>query len=83
MKYLVVAVRDAVSSEFTNISLEISEASAYRSFASAVTSSQARETGLFFTDPDDFSLWLIGEFDSETGEIYSVNNLRICEAGEV
>lgn len=83
MKFLVCAVRDAVPGEFSSINLEVSEASAYRSFSSAVMSAQANENGLLFSHPEDFSLWQIGEFDSETGLLTPTQNVRICEAGEI
>lgn len=83
MIYQVVAVRDCVHEEYQGINLEISVPSAIRNFSSAVLTSKAKETGLLFTNPKDFSLWKIGEWDSESGSYVSVQPERLIEGGEV
>lgn len=69
MKYLVCSIRDIVHHEFNGLNLELSEASAIRNFQSALASSSMKSEGLLFSHPGDFELWIVGEFDSESGSL--------------
>lgn len=71
MVYVVTSMRDEVHQEFQGLTLEISNTSAIRNFNSAYLSSQAKQEGLLYSHPGDFSLWKVGEFDSETASFNS------------
>lgn len=75
MKYLVVSMRDIIHHEFGHVNLEISESSAIRNFESAIMTSRGKEEGLLFSHPGDFELFVVGTFDSESGQLepYGVN----------
>lgn len=67
MKLIVTAVRDNTHQEYTCLATETSDIVAIRNFESSVYTSKAHEDGLLFTHPEDFTLWQIAEFDSDTG----------------
>lgn len=69
MKLYVYSIRD-VRTGFLAPSVEISDAVAKRNFEHAVMSGPA---SLFTSHPEDYSLWSIGAFDSDTGEIVPAN----------
>lgn len=67
MKYPVYCIRD-VHTGFMTPTVDQNDASAMRNFAHAVK----RPDTLFNSHPKDYSLYKIGEFDSDTGEIVGV-----------
>ncbi len=65
MIYGVYAIYDSAAHVFTAPTIDISDASAVRSFQQAIGNSGS----VMNFKPDDFSLYQVGTFDVETGEI--------------
>lgn len=65
MIYGVYAIYDSAAHVFTAPTIDISDASAVRSFKQAIANSGS----VMNFKPDDFSLYQVGSFDVETGEI--------------
>lgn len=83
MKYCVVALRDEVAKEYCEPHIERSEAFAIRNIETVVMSQKAKEEGLFFSHPHDYSLYKIGEYDSEVGVIASCTPVMLRKCGEI
>lgn len=64
MKYPVYAVRD-VHTGFMTPTVDQNDASATRNFAHAVK----QPTSLMNSHPKDYSLYRVGQFDTETGDL--------------
>lgn len=64
MKFGVYSIRDAYTG-FLNPTFEISDQVAKRNFAHAMMNQQS----LLYSNPQDYDLCRIGEFDSDTGEL--------------
>lgn len=73
MIYGVYVIRDNRTS-FLTPSVDFNDASATRNFEHAV---QQRES-LFFTHPEDYALYKIGEFDTEIGIITPITPVVLC-----
>lgn len=65
MIYGVYAIYDSAAHVFTAPTIDISDASAVRSFQQAIVNSGS----VMNFKPDDFSLYQVGTFDVETGEL--------------
>ena len=65
MIYGVYAIYDSAAHVFTAPTIDISDASAVRNFQQAIANSGS----VMNFKPDDFSLYQIGSFDVETGEL--------------
>lgn len=65
MIYGVYAIYDSAAHVFTAPTIDISDASAVRNFQQAIANSGS----VMNFKPDDFSLYQIGTFDVETGEL--------------
>lgn len=65
MIYGVYAIYDSAAHVFTAPTIDISDASAVRSFQQAISNSGS----VMNFKPDDFSLYQVGTFDVETGEL--------------
>lgn len=65
MKYGVYAIYDSAAHVFSAPTIDISDASAVRGFQQAIANSGS----LMNFKPDDFSLYQVGTFDVETGEL--------------
>ena len=64
MTYGLYSLRDACTG-FLNISLDNNNQTATRNFAHAAKNTDS----LFFTNPSDYTLYKLGEFESDTGSI--------------
>lgn len=64
MKYGLYAIRD-VKTGFMTPTMDVNDESAARNFYHAVQNSE----GILYTFASDFSLFRIGEFDSESGQV--------------
>lgn len=73
MKYGIYSIHDAKTG-FLNITLDQSQAAAVRGFEHA----SANADSLFFTHPADYALYHIGNFDTDTGIIESVDPPALC-----
>lgn len=65
MTYGVYSIFDSAAGVFTAPTIDISDASAVRSFQQAIANSGS----VMNFKPDDFSLYQVGTFDVETGEL--------------
>ena len=65
MIYGVYAIYDSAAHVFTAPAIDISDASAVRGFQQAI----ANSCSVMNFKPDDFSLYQVGTFDVETGEL--------------
>lgn len=65
MIYGVYAIYDSAAHVFTAPTIDISDASAVRSFQQAISNSGS----VMNFKPDDFSLYQVGTFNVETGEL--------------
>uniref|UniRef100_A0AAU8AW51 Nonstructural protein n=1 Tax=Dulem virus 134 TaxID=3145611 RepID=A0AAU8AW51_9VIRU len=65
MKFGVYSIRD-VKVGFLNPTFEMSDAVSRRNFSHAVLNNT---DSLFFSHPEDYSLYKIGTFDTETGKL--------------
>ncbi len=69
MIYGVYAIYDSAAHVFTAPTIDISDASAVRNFQQAI----ANTGSVMNFKPDDFTLYQIGNFDVETGELEPFN----------
>lgn len=67
MIYGVYSIFDSAAGVFTAPTIDISDASAVRSFQQAIANSGS----IMNFKPDDFSLYQVGSFNVETGELES------------
>lgn len=66
MKFGVYSIRD-FKSGFLAPTVEVNDAVAQRNFEHAVLNS---EQSLFFSHPEDYALYKIGELDSDKGQLF-------------
>lgn len=76
MKLYVVAIRDAAMDEFMNPWTVPAVGMAVRGFGDEV----AKEGTPLFAHPEDYELFLIGEFDSQTGALSMQNPQSLARA---
>lgn len=68
MIYNIYAIRD-LKTGFMSLTLDQNDPSAMRNFKHACMNTQS----LFFTHPEDYALYCLGEFDTDEGQIYPKN----------
>lgn len=81
MKLKIYSIFDEKSG-FGSPTVDISDQVAMRNFAHALVTTR----GIMATSPIDFSLWCLGEFDSENGMIDSVGSefpRRVCSGTDL
>ena len=83
MKYSVTALRDEVSKEYLTPSIAQSDSRAVRDLESVVMTQTAKQEGMFFSHPSDFTLYKIGIYDSETSEVQSITPVLLRKVGEI
>lgn len=84
MKTIVCALRDEVSASYVvPPSFELSERHAIRNFESSFLAARSRQVGLFFTHPEDYSLYMLGEFDDEEGTFSGCTPKLLRKGSEV
>lgn len=74
MKKVVIAVKDTIAEIFHDPRIEINIPSAIRAFTDGVKDSPHK---------DDFSMYVIGEFDTQTGVLTSKEPTRIYSGHDV
>jgi len=80
MRYNLCAVLDAKLAEYGNPFTVRKTGEAIRSFADAVNQVDANNN--MNKHPEDFTLWYVGDFDNETGEVINVVPRLLCSASE-
>lgn len=78
MKYPVISMRDNKVG-FMNLNIETNVQTAKRNFENACM----KEESLLMSHPEDFGLWKVGDFDTETGLISPCTPEVIITALEV
>ena len=78
MKFGIYCIKDNING-FMTPTLDNNDPSAVRNFANAMTNTKS----LFYTHPSDFSLYKVGEFDTDSGIIDSYNSPVFIETGTV
>lgn len=73
MKYSVFAIRD-FKTGFLSPVCEANEAAAVRNFEAACLKSDS----LFFSHPEDYALYLIGEYDTDSGLLTALSPIQEC-----
>lgn len=73
MKMPIVAVRDSAAGVFQHVQACQSKGGFIRSFADEVN--RPAEDNLLYKHPADYEVFLIGEFDSETGRITVLDDI--------
>lgn len=79
MIYGLYAMRD-IRTGFLSPVLDMSDASAIRNFEHAV---EHNDDSLFFSHPEDYSLFKVGEYDSNTGTVVPVDKVELATAATV
>lgn len=76
MKYGIYAIRD-LKTGFLTPTIDQNNASAMRNFEHACMNIDS----LFYSHPDDYSLFYLGDYDTDRGEISLVDtNVFLCSA---
>lgn len=75
MKYGIYSIRDAATG-YLGISADVNDQAATRNFGHACKNTDS----LFFTHSSDYTLYKVGEFDTDTGIItgYGVPDRLVC-----
>lgn len=76
MKLPVYAIRD-VRSTFTGLTVDTNDATAARNFAHAVM----QVGSIMNSHPQDFSLYRLGEFDTDTGVLIPLSPIQLVMDG--
>lgn len=76
MKFGIYCIRDNVNG-FMSPVVDSNDPSAVRNFAHAM----ADHGSIFYTHPSDFSLYQLGEFDSESGSITPLDVPKFIDSG--
>ena len=79
MIYGLYAMRD-IRTGFLSPALDLSDASAIRNFEHAVAHN---DDSLFFSHPEDYSLYKVGEYDSNTGTVTPIDKVELATAASV
>lgn len=74
MRWSVVSVYDSAVVAYNRPFFAPSVGAALRSFTDEVNRSAADNA--MFAHPDDFSLWLLAEFDDEAGKFYAMEDTK-------
>lgn len=79
MKFGVFSIRD-FKTGFLAPTCEVNESVAVRNFEHAVLQS---EQTLFFSHPEDYALFRIGHYDSDTGDLIPCAHIELITASQV
>lgn len=78
MKYNIYAIRD-IKTGYLQPTVDMNDDSAIRNFEHAISNTSS----LFYTHASDYSLYVIGEYDTETGVINSIDKYLLIEASDI
>lgn len=78
----IVAFRDAGVDQFQGVSCVQHVGAAIRGFTDAVNGKSGQDNDLF-RHPNDFELFCIGEFNSDTGEMTGCRPVSLCRGSDV
>lgn len=74
MKYGIYCLRD-IKTGYMGLTLDMNDNAAMRNFEHA----KSKTDSLMFTHPEDFSLYCLGMYDSEKGEVYGLEKRLVME----
>jgi len=74
MKKVIISVKDTVAEVFNDPRVEINAASAIRAFTNSIQGNQNK---------DDFTLYIVGEFDSQNGDVQPCEPVKIYSGHDV
>jgi len=74
MKKVIISVKDTIAEVFNDPRVEINTGSAIRAFSQSIEGNRNK---------DDFVMYLIGEFDTQTGEVIPSEPVRIYSGHDV
>ncbi len=78
MKFPIYCIRD-IKTTYMTPTIDFNDAAAMRNFEHAL-----KQVGSTLNShPQDYSLWKIGEFDNELGDLYSISPELILEGSQV
>lgn len=79
MRYKIIAVRDRAADVFGVPQFVVNIGTAVRSFGDGVrVPSTSERPNPFYDHPDDFDLYMLGEFDDEVGEFITQRPQQIA-----
>lgn len=92
---VIISVFDSCACRFSALGIEQNVQTAKRGFRNAIIEAQDNPESLYFTNPADFELFMLGEFDLDSGRINAleepeciykgstvINEFEIMECGE-
>jgi len=74
MLKVIISVKDTVAEIFNDPRVEINAASAIRAFTNSIEDNKNK---------DDFTLYIIGEFDTQNGEVQPCDPVKIYSGHDV
>jgi len=74
MKKVIISVKDTVAEVFNDPRVEINAASAIRAFTNSIQDNKNK---------DDFTLYIVGEFDTQNGEVQPCEPVKIFTGHDV
>jgi len=74
MQKVIISVKDTVAEIFNDPRVEINAASAIRAFTNSIQDNKNK---------DDFTLYIIGEFDTQNGEVKGCEPVKIYSGHDV
>lgn len=80
MKQQIFAVRDIKANTFFTPNFQHSKGEAIRAFADAVNNDE--KNNLLNTHPEDFEMYHLGEYDTDTGKITPIDPSQLITATE-
>ena len=78
MKYPIYVIRD-IKTTYLTPTIDFNDASAMRNFSHALK----QEGSVLYSYPQDYSLWKIGVFDNETGDLENMIPELVMEGSQV
>lgn len=74
MKLKLYAIEDRKAQQFNSVMTELNEMTILRTLRNIVN---GQDKHLYASNPEDFALFLVGEYDTETGQIDTMK-ARVC-----
>lgn len=82
MIYRLYSVYDSKVSDYSMPFYDIKDAGAIRKFADAVKDG-SNPNNLWHNHPEDYSLWVVGEFETSNGEVIPVRPVNLINASAI
>jgi len=74
MKKVIISVKDTVAEVFNDPRVEVNAGSAIRAFTNSIQGNKNK---------DDFTLYIVGEFDTQNGEVEPCDPVKIYSGHDV